>query len=157
MSSPKYASPLSIDIVPSRLLLAAMLLMHAGALALIYIVSLPLAAKVIVSLLVVISFFVVALRFDWIATNSTLLHRMTRIQSVLWDENDQWQLTDQQGKEHYAELLPTSYMHRYIVVVNLRLINRPWYKRNLSLVFLPDNINKEIFRRLRIRLRWYSS
>jgi len=156
MSLQKYASPLSINILPSRYLLTAMLLMHTGALVLVILISLPWAVQLLFSLFVVASFFILAFRFGWIASWSAVSRFMIAGKAIRWDENDQWWLLSQDNREYHAELLPTSYVHHIMVIVNLRLTGQPWYKRRVSVVFLPDNIEAETFRRLRIRLRWYS-
>ena len=157
MSSRKYASPLLVDIIPSRWLLVAMLVLHVGAMSLVALTSLSIAIKVGINLLIITEFTLVLLRFGWCTTWFSIAIPMMQYKSVEWDDNDQWLLRDQDNQEHAALLLPGSYVHPYLVIVNLRLLNKSWFSRNVYLVFLPDNIDRELFRRLRIRLRWYSN
>ena len=157
MSSQKYASPLSIDILPSRSLSVLLVAMHVGAAGLIGVTSLSIMVKSTLLLLVVASIFTIAIRLHWIVAQPPFTKLTSSFNKVVWDENDQWRLIGKDGQHVDAQLLPTSYVHRYLVTVNLRVPGQPWYKRHVSLVFVPDNINKEVFRRLRIRLRWYST
>lgn len=156
MSLQKYASPLQINLTPSRLLLALMLFLHLGALSLLCMSSLPWYMALLLALLIVLNLLFVAQRTGWLSAAAMPFNLTPGFISACWGDNDGWLLRDAEGKEYAAELLPTSYVNRLLVVVNLRLAELPWYRRQVSLVFLPDNIEAETFRRLRIRLRWYS-
>jgi toxin CptA len=48
-------------------------------------------------------------------------------------------------------LLDTSFVSPYLTVLNLRL-ERAWFARHV--VILPDSLDKDDFRRLRVWLRW---
>ena len=62
--------------------------------------------------------------------------------------NARWQ--DGSGQWHEAEILPSSYVSGWLVVVNLS----GGGGRRRSLVLLPDCIVAEEMRRLRVWLRW---
>jgi hypothetical protein len=62
--------------------------------------------------------------------------------------NARWQ--DGLGHWHEAEILPSSYVSSWLVVVNLA----PSGTRGRSLVLLPDCALAEELRRLRVWLRW---
>jgi hypothetical protein len=62
--------------------------------------------------------------------------------------NARWQ--DGLGQWHEAEILPSSYVSDWLVVVNLRAGGG----RGRSLVLLPDCAVAEELRRLRVWLRW---
>jgi hypothetical protein len=57
---------------------------------------------------------------------------------------------DRSGRWHEAEILPSSYVSGWLVVVNLGQTGR----RGRSLVLLPDSAGTEELRRLRVWLRW---
>lgn len=160
MSSPGYASPLAINLNSSRLLLAAVLFVHGGAAMLLVVLDFFLSIKLLLILGAATSVLVVSYYLGWVfAGNSwlrTLGQRWPRFDRAIWDNDDRWQLIDDRQNIHDATLLATTVVHPKLVIVNLRLPDMPWYCRYRSLIFLPDNIDPETFRRLRIRLRWYN-
>lgn len=159
MSSQKYASPLTINIKPSRIGLGVLLLVHLGALVLLLTLQIPLAAKIMAGLIVVISNLMTLYYAGWGRTWPAIDHvidaRWPRWRRVVWDSDDQWRLFGERQGTYAATLLPTTFVHPQLVVLNLRLTGQPWYCRWRSIVLLRDNIEPETFRRLRIRLRWY--
>lgn len=157
MSSQKYASPLRFKIVPSRLLITILSVLHLGAIGLLLPASLPLWAIVVSCLPITVSLLVTWSRAGWITSRLSLSAIWPKFAEAVWDEVDQWHLFDEQQQEYPAILLPSTYVSARIVVINLRLENKAWYCRHRAIVLLPDNIDAESFRRLRIRLRWYSS
>lgn len=160
MSSPKYASPLAISIVPSRLLLAAALFMHIGAAGLIVFLELPLTIRLAFLLLLITSALAVSYYAGWVFKGNRWLRNVgdywPRFERAVWDNDDRWLLTGDRQKTYDATLLPTTFVHPKLVIVNLLLPDMPWYSRYRSMIFVPDNIDPQTFRRLRIRLRWYS-
>jgi hypothetical protein len=157
MSSPKYASPIRFDINPSRVLLAALCLLHAGAVALLVPLALPLLLKISFALVISASLFVCLFQAGWIKAGMPLTQLFPPFVEVVWDNNDQWLLVDKCNEEYRAQLLPTSYVHARLAIVNLRLQDQAWYRRHRTIILMNDNIDSETFRRLRIRLRWYAS
>ncbi|WP_455201660.1 protein YgfX [Kaarinaea lacus] len=157
MSSQKYASPLRFKIVPSRLLIAIVTVMHLGAIGLLLPASLPLWTIVVSCLAITVSLLVSWSRAGWITRQLSLSSIWPNFAEAVWDEADHWQLIDEHQQIYPAKLMPSTYVSAQLVVINLRLDNIPWYCRFRAIVLLPDNIDSESFRRLRIRLRWYSS
>ena len=72
-------------------------------------------------------------------------------------QDDRWILAAENGEEIQAHLVAGSFVHPQFTTVNLKLTGKPWYTRYRSFVFIPDNVDAEVFRRLRVRLRWYST
>ncbi|MCI0508363.1 MAG: hypothetical protein L0Z73_20005 [Gammaproteobacteria bacterium] len=157
MSSPKYASPLRFNIVPSRIMLFAISALHLGAAALLVLLALPVAAKLFSAVTVLLSLAMSLFRLGWLTGRSLIGKVWPGLVEAIWDEHDQWQLTDSDQQTHYAELLPATYVHPHLSIINLRLHDRAWYNRHRAIVLLRDNIDPDTFRRLRIRLRWYTS
>ena len=131
--------------------------MHFGAIALIIPAALPLWVTVVCSLIIALSLLIIWSRAGWIADQFSFTALWPIFTEAVWDEVDQWQLFDEHEQIHAAVLMPSTYVSARIVVINLRLENQPWYCRHRAIVLLSDNIDSESFRRLRIRLRWYSS
>jgi len=157
MSSPKYASPLRFDINPSRILFAALCLLHVGAVALVVPLALPLLLKICFILIISASLLVCLIQAGWIKAGMPLAQLFPQLVEAVWDDNDQWLLIDKWNEEYRAQLLPTSYVHTRLAIINLRLQDQPWYGRHRTIILMNDNIDSETFRRLRIRLRWYAS
>lgn len=160
MSSQKYASPLRIELRPSRILFSTVLCLHAGAFILPLMLAMPGVLKTALLFLVGVSACLCSRQLGWGAQCNGLARltggKWPRLRQALWDHDDLWRLTDEFGCVHQARLLPTTLVHRHLVVLNLRLPDQPWYCRHRSVVLLYDNIDSETFRRLRVRLRWYA-
>ena len=157
MSSQKYASPLRFNILPSRILLYAVCSLHLGAGALLIMLALPLLVKLTFAPIILASLVISLSQLRWSTVRLPFRKVWPALVEAVWDENDHWLLTDECQHIHRAVLLPTTYVHAQLVVINLRLENQTWYNRRRAIVLLRDNVDCETFRRLRIRLRWYSS
>ena len=157
MSQVKYASPLRFNILPSHLLITVMLLLHSGALAMLAICELHWMIKIVVATLLIISIYLVLHVQGCRVTPSPVKKVFPRIESVVWDNDDRWMLATENGKSLIATLCSASFVHPWITIINLKVEDAPWYSRYRNLILVPDNINAENFRRLRIRLRWYST
>jgi hypothetical protein len=140
--------------------LGLLLLVHLGALILLIPLQLPLPVKITVGLVVIISntmtLYYAGWSPAWAVIGDVVDARWPRFRQAVWGSDDQWQLFDGRQRTFSATLLPTTVVHPQLVVLNLRLAGQPWYCRWRSIVLLRDNIDPETFRRLRIRLRWYS-
>ena len=157
MSSQKYASPLRFKIFPSRILLTVVSLIHLGAIAFLLSASLPLWVILVGSLMITLSLLIGWSRAGWITGRMSLETIWPNFTEAVWDDANQWQLIDEHQQSYPAQLVPSSYVSARLVVINLRVENSAWFCRHRAIVLLPDNIDRENFRRLRIRLRWYST
>ena len=64
------------------------------------------------------------------------------------EEGGAWMLLTRGGTLHKAQLLPSTYIHPALVVLNFST-----GKNRRSVVILPDRMDAEALRRLRVRLR----
>lgn len=71
------------------------------------------------------------------------------IRSAELGGQNEWLLQQADGEKLAAELQPNSYIHPRLSVLNFR--NE--YGKRQSLIVLPDGIDGECFRRLRVRLK----
>ena len=71
------------------------------------------------------------------------------IRSAEINGQDEWRLQQTNGDEVRAELQSSSYIHPKLSVLNFRSEQGKRY----SLILLPDGIDAESFRRLRVRLK----
>jgi len=80
-----------------------------------------------------------------------VLHRGVRApRRVVCQEDGRWRLQDHRGVMHEARLLPSSYLHPQLVILNFALDARP---RRRNLVLCPDSLDAQTLRQLRVRLR----
>lgn len=143
MSVTKSIVPLRLELHRSWWLAALLLLMHSGALLIVVLVPLPLWAKGLLGTIVIAS-----------ATTSLNTHALRRgkhaMVCVIWDGTQQWTLRTAAGEEFTARLLPGSYVAASLVILNFALKGR-WRRR--SVVILPDALDANSFRQLRVYLR----
>jgi hypothetical protein len=158
VSSEKYAPQLSIDLQPAKTVLAALLLIHVGAIGLTLPMTLPLWAKMLVVSAVLMSLLLSLGKNGWISRPGGELNRWLggcRIQRLHWDREDNiWYLqSGPDGPQTSARLLPGSYCHARLVVLNFKTEAARWYQRGPSVVITPDATDKNTFKQLRVLLR----
>jgi len=83
-------------------------------------------------------------------------HRWSWVpRQAVWHPEGHWTLTLGDGREVPARLLTTTFVSPALVVLNFRLaelaVSLPGSTR--SLVLLPDNLDPDLHRRLRVQLR----
>lgn len=157
MSQLQYASPLKITITPSMTLLAVVSALHFGAAMIVAFSSLPfIVIKILLATVIVCSFLRFLVIVGMVRPRGWLEAVFPMLDFVVWRHDDKWILHTTGGEELVAEITGNSFVHPWLTVVKLKIEGKPWYCRYRALVFLADNIDREIFRRLRIRLRWCS-
>ncbi len=68
--------------------------------------------------------------------------------TVIWKEDNEWEIIEAGGSKN-ASLLASSFVSRWLTILNFKLEDR---KKKTVIVF-SDAINKEQFRKLRVRLK----
>ncbi|MBI3793092.1 MAG: hypothetical protein HY275_19745 [Gemmatimonadetes bacterium] len=118
------------------------LLIHAGALAVIPPLSIPWWIKMLLAVLVLAS---AVYNFYY----RVMLRSKRAVVGLVWDAKDEWRLTTAQGDTLMAELLPDTYVHPQVVILRFRdTVSR----KKLSVILFPDSVDAETHRRLRVRL-----
>lgn len=157
MSNREYASPLRLEIRESRRLLAIVVVIHTGAFIMSAISIVPVSIKFLLTLMLICSL----LLFFSYNSQSYRIRGLEKyfqsIKSVTWRHDNFWDLETYEGRHLQAQLSGNSFVHPWLTIVNLKLMGQPWYRRNRSLLVLPDNVDSENFRRLRVRLRQLSN
>jgi len=140
--SGKYAAPLRLELGPSRTLAAWLLLVHGAPLCLLLL--LPLNAWLN---LATVS-----------AAGSSLLDAWRRqvrrnhpdaVRSLLWKDAGQCQLTLQSGQRQSVRLAAQAFILPWMVVLHFNTPRR----RLRYLLVLPDMLDEDVFRRLRVYLK----
>ncbi len=143
MSSARFAVPFRVTLKPSLLLLATLLFMHGGALIWLITFVLPLWLKLVVAAVISAS-LVLQLRRH-------LLHKGDRVViGLLWDGGDAWQLQRAEGEPLSAQLLGSSFVNPWLIVLNFKIESS---RRMLPVVIMTGAIDSTSFRRLTSKLR----
>lgn len=72
------------------------------------------------------------------------------VRRLVWQADGSWLLEDTGRQMHAAQLLPSSYLHPRLVLLNFRLEDSG---RRRNVLLLTDSLDPECLRRLRVRLR----
>ncbi len=143
MSSTAYATPLRLELKPSRTLFWLLTFSHLGAAGLLPTMGLPVWATAGLVASVLVSYL-------WLVARHALMRHPGATVSLLWPSGTQWHVRSRNGAEVSAQLSPESFVRPWLTVLLLRpeTGGRP---RNV--VLLADMLDAEAFRRLRVRLR----
>jgi hypothetical protein len=116
-------------------------LSHGAALAVLPFCGLPPLPVAALALGVVLS---------WLRIRRRELRRrdLDSIQSLVWEEGNRWRLTLHGGVETGAVLRPFVFLKPWLVILHFRRDDG----RAARLVLLPDMLDADSFRRLRVRL-----
>lgn len=153
MSSAAYATPLRLELRPSRRLAAGMAVVHVCAALIPWTQTLHPLLALFASAAVLLA-----------AARAWRLHLGDRaIASVLWDADDRWHFRRRDGRTERGRLLPQGYLHPDFAVLRYALDPacqesppRRW-SRLVSgrrvLVLASDSGDADGLRRLRVRLK----
>lgn len=72
-----------------------------------------------------------------------------RVTELILGSEDDWQVKMANGEVHKATLYDSLFVHPLLTIMLLRHGRRKEY-----FIFTPDNIEADLFRRLRVRLRF---
>jgi hypothetical protein len=134
---------LHIPVIPSMQLAVALVAVHLGAAALLWVVPLATPAQALLTLALAASLVHLMAR--------DALLRAPRSIVALEIRDDAVSLQVRNGEWLEGEVLGSSYVSPLLTVVNFRPLGR-WRARHVILV--PDSANPDDFRRLRTWLRW---
>ena len=142
MSHVAYASPLVLEPGVSRYLISYLVVIHGLALAVVAApLNMPTVFRFALAVVIVISFI-----WQW---RRTRLNDPARIYRLMWEVDDDWTLWCNDSSEFVGQLRPESYESTWLVILRLQL--QQGGRR--TVVILPDMLDRQSFRRLRVRLR----
>ena len=126
-------------------MLAAVLgVAHASALAVTLVVTLPAWAKLVIAMAILASGGISLCR-------SALQRSRSAIIELEAEEGGRISCRTRDGQWHEAQVLSSSFISPWLTVLNLRVAGAAWVRH---LLILPDNVEQDAFRRLRVLLRW---
>jgi toxin CptA len=135
---------LSVTIKSSRYLAAGLLAVHATAVATIVPLDIPSAAKAVLIALVIASLARSLRRHAYLKARAAII-------GVEIKDRETAATRSRDGTWREADVLGTSYVSPFLTVLNLRVRG---LRLSRHVVIVPDNIEKEDFRQLRVMLRW---
>ena len=131
--------PLNLTLLASRRLAIMLLVAHAGAIAMLAAISAPLWIRALLFLLIA-----------WSAWHSLQkIHGSLRIIRLILKADGRLEYLRLSGESGEATVHPNSTVMPQLTVLLLRL-----EKGSEPLIVLPDSLNAEDFRQLRLWLRW---
>lgn len=135
---------LKIGLRPSRMLAAILAAVHCAAIILVVLVPLPqwLKAAAITALLVSLAFYV------W---QTALLRSPHAVVAIEVASDETFSVQTRRGDWLGCEVLGSTYVASFLTVLNLR---EPEKRTVRHVVVLPDSMDADDFRRLRVWLRW---
>lgn len=156
MSSPKSAPPLKVELRPSRWLASLILFAHGGALVVLVPLALPIWA-----LAPLVGLITGSLVYT-LKTHALLRGPLT-IRRVIWDSDNDWLLHAASGEQLAGRLLPGSYVHPLLVILNFELETPPsgtlggrqFNAKRRSIVLAKDSTDATTLRQLRARLNFF--
>lgn len=136
--------PIHLVLQPSRML--TVLLLSVSLAACLILLCMP-----VLSWLKALAILLISLATIWhVAKNALLLLSKSIIKLELTSEAEFF-VTQRDGQKIKAEVLTTSFVAWYLVMLNLKL---PDSRLVRHVVLMPDMLDGEAFRQLRVWLRW---
>ena len=129
---------------PSRYLTLVLSIAHVASVALVLALHLPLAVIVVLCALIVASFVHAVLHHALLLTPHAIVggHLAGAAEASLKRRD---------GRVIPADILGTTYVTPYLTVLN---VQERGARLARNVVLMPDNVDAEAFRRLRVLLRW---
>ena len=140
MSSQESAPTLRIRPRRSAILTGFVIFTHGGAI-ICLLLSLPFWMGALAAIGIVYS-LVYSLNRHVLMTVDDAITELT------WESNGEWLVVMRNGTRLSAQLLQSAYLHARLVILNFALNGR-----NRSVILLPDTLDPDTFRRLRVRLQ----
>jgi len=134
--------PIHVQLRPSRYLGLLVLSIHAAALTVLPGLVVPLWGKLLLGLAVVGS-------LSQNLRRHVFLHSPLSIIQIVWQRSGEWSLMQRNGEVKEAQLLPSTFVHHHLLVLNFRVDDR-WQRP--SVVLFDDAAGAGTLRQLRVRL-----
>ncbi len=144
--STSFEHPIRVSLRPSNYVIAAIILIHLGALLCIHLARMPAQLILLLCFIILLSFARCYFSFIY---QAGILRSGCVPAELLLNAQDEWFLTDVSGAMNLVTLLPESYVHHLLVVLNFQ---QGSHKR--SVILTADTVPADTFRRLRVRLKF---
>lgn len=138
----QFALPILIFIKPSPWLAGGIVAVHLGAVIALFAADLHWTAQCI------LMFMVIASLIHALLSYILQKHRDTPVQLLL-TAGAEWWLTCVSGQTFAVQLMPAAFVHPLLTVLSFQ-----GNERHYSVILTPDVVDADMFRRLRVRLRF---
>ena len=135
---------MKISLRPSWVLVAILVFVHGAAMAMVALAGVPLWLE-----LIAVAALVANLVFDMRKT--ALLRAPDAVIGFEITADDRFSIQTRRGEWIQCEVLGSTYVTSFLTILNLKAIDSG---RNTRAVILPDSLDAEDFRKLRVWLRW---
>ena len=135
---------LQISLNPSRLLAAILIVAHACAIGLVLMIELPQWLKLAAASGLVLQCILVVYR-------RAFLHGAEPVIALEVSSDHRLSIRTRRSGWQECDVLGSTYVSPYLTIMNLRLSSERM-ARHVTL--LPDSLNRDDFRRLRVWLKW---
>lgn len=140
MSSSPCGAPLEINIRPSRVIAALLLMIHVTAAIVVTQLPVPIFARLIILLAVIGSFM-------W----NVVLYWHRTPKSIRWQPDAGWLISDHRNRTESVELLPQAHLGNWLTVAHFRTMRTG---KRRSVMLAGDSCSGDSLRRLRVLLRY---
>ena len=135
---------MKITLQPSRILTAILVLAHGAAIAMVALAGMPLWLE-----LIAIAALAASLVFE--LRQTALLRAPDAVITLEIASDDKFSIQTRRGEWIECELLGSTYVASFLTILNLKALDGG---RSKHAVILPDSLDEEDFRKLRVWLRW---
>ncbi len=135
---------MKITLRPSRILTAILVLAHGAAIAMVALAGMPLWPE-----LIAIAALAANLVYD--LRQTALLRAPGALIALEIASDDKLTVKTRRGEWIECAVLGSTYVTSFLTILNLKVIDSG---RNTRAVILPDSLEAEDFRKLRVWLRW---
>ena len=133
---------LAIVLKPSRVLTATLLVAHAASGILLAMLPFPLWLRLLGIAIILIAAWYYVRRYALLKTKIAVRELRMLSDAQLDIFRTQW---------HSAELVGERFVHPLLTIIRCRIENE---RRPIAIIILPDMLDAESFRLLRVRLKW---
>ena len=131
---------------PSRLL--------AGILSAVHLITLFVLALLPLSLWILLLLSgAIVVNLGYVFRRHVLLRGKKAVTKLICDTEGSWKVLNGKSNELLAQLHPDTFVSRWLVILNLSTNSTG----NYSVVLLPDSLDQDTMRQLRVRIRLYST
>jgi toxin CptA len=137
-----FELPILISVRPSKWLKFWLCSIHMLAIPVVFMTDLVWYVEIVLVIAVCISLIVVTRNYIYRQGPNSIV-------SIMLSETDEWWLTTESDETFKAGLLPAALVHPLLVALQFRARDR-----NYNVILTPDAVDKDMLRRLRVRLRF---
>jgi len=144
---------IEIKLKPSRQLALLLLIAHVAAVAVVWSLELPLSVHIILKLAIAVSLGWALLQNGWFGYARAAV--ALRIEPAgKSGEADAIEVRLRNGKTARGQVVEGSFVAPYLTVVRYRVTGARRFSLDKTVLILTDSIDRELFRMLRVRLKW---